>query len=67
VGYFECSIPCPNICTHPKYYSPYWLAQPTPGGGVRRKPHTDLEVQNGYMLAMKKLVLEEEECAQVLR
>ena len=28
----------------PKYYSPSWLAKPTPGGGVRRKPHTDLEV-----------------------
>jgi hypothetical protein len=49
----------------PKYYSPYWLAQPTPVGGVRRKPHTDLEVQNGYMLALDKLVLEEDECAQV--
>jgi hypothetical protein len=49
----------------PKYYSPSWLAQPTPGGGVRRKPHTDPEVQNGYMLALDKLVPEEEECAQV--
>jgi hypothetical protein len=28
----------------PKYYSPSWLAQPTPWGGVRRKPHTDPEV-----------------------
>jgi hypothetical protein len=49
----------------PKYYSPSWLAQPTPRGGVRRKPHMDPEVQNGYMLALDKLVLDEEECAQV--
>jgi hypothetical protein len=49
----------------PKYYSSSWLAQPTPGGGERRKPHIDLEVQNGYMLALDKLVHDEEECAQV--
>jgi hypothetical protein len=48
-----------------KYYSSSWLAQPTPGGGVRRKPHTNSEVQNGYMLAFDKLVPEEEECFQV--
>ena len=24
------------------------LSQPVPGGGVRGKPHTDLEVHNGY-------------------
>ena len=35
----------------PKYYSPSRLAQPTLGGGVRKRPYTDLEVQNGYMLA----------------
>jgi hypothetical protein len=35
----------------PKYYSPSWLAQPALWGGVRRKPHTDPEVQNGYILA----------------
>ena len=49
----------------PKYYSPSWLAQPAPGGGVRKRPHTNLEVQNGYMLALDKLVPNEEECAQV--
>ena len=49
----------------PKYYPPSWLDQPAPRGGVRRKPHIDLEVQNGYMLALDKLVLGEEECAQV--
>jgi hypothetical protein len=51
----------------PKYYSPSQLAQPVPQGGVRRKPHTNPEVQNGYMLALDKLVPEEEECAQVRR
>ena len=29
------------------------------------KDHTNPEVQNGYMLALDKLVLDEEECAQV--
>ena len=47
----------------PKYYSPSWLAKPAPGGGVRRKPHTDPEVQVGYMAAIDKLVPDEEECA----
>ena len=48
----------------PKYYSPSWLAQPAPSDGVRQRPHTDPEVQNGYMLALDKLV-PDEECAQV--
>ena len=47
----------------PKKYSQSWLAKPTPGGGVRRKPHTDPEVQVGYMVAIHKLVPDEEECA----
>ena len=33
-------------------------------GGVRRKPHIDPDVQNGYILALDKLV-PDEECAQV--
>jgi len=36
-----------NVPLHvltPKYYSPSWLAQPTPEGGVERKPHIDPEV-----------------------
>ena len=48
----------------PKYYSPSWLAQPAPGGGVRKRPHTNPEVQNGYILALDKFV-PNEECAQV--
>ena len=51
----------------PKYYYPSWLAQPAPGGGVRKRPHTDPEVQNGYMLELDKLVLDEEDFAQVQR
>jgi hypothetical protein len=47
----------------PKYYSSSWLAQPTPESGERRKPHTDPKVQNGYMLALNKLVPDEEECS----
>ena len=47
----------------PKYYSPSWLAKPTPGGGVKRKPHTDSEVQVGYMQAIDKLVPDEEDSA----
>jgi hypothetical protein len=41
----------PNVPLHalayvltPKYYSSSWLAQPTLGGRVSRKPHIDLEV-----------------------
>jgi hypothetical protein len=49
----------------PKYYSSSWLTQPAPEGGERRKPHTDTEVQHGYMLTLDKFVPNEEECAQV--
>jgi hypothetical protein len=54
-----------NVPLHaltPKYYSASWLTQPAPGGGVRRKPHTNPGVQNGYMLTLDKSV-HEEECA----
>ena len=36
-----------------------WVGQ----SGVRRKPHTDPEVQVGYMAAIDKLVPDEEKCA----
>ena len=39
----------------PKYYSPFWLAQLAPGSGVWKRPHTDLEVQNGYMLCIRQV------------
>ena len=45
-----------SLLLTPKYYSPSWLAQLAPGDGVGRKPHIDPEVQNGYMLALDKLV-----------
>eukprot|EP00253_Pinus_taeda_P036712 PITA_36712 len=49
----------------PKYYSPTWLGQPAPGGGVRVKPHMDPEVATGYMEALDKLVPDREECANL--
>ena len=49
----------------PKYYSPSWLGQPAPGGGVRIKPHTNLEVSKGYREALDKLVRDNEECANL--
>jgi len=39
----------------PKYYSTSWLGQPTPGGGIRTKPHLDAEVTSGYLQALEKL------------
>ena len=50
----------------PKYYSPSWLGQPAPGGGVRIKPYTDPEVSKGYMEALDKVVLEKEECVNLM-
>jgi hypothetical protein len=40
------------------------LGWPNQHLGVRRKPHIDPEVKNGYMLAFDKLVPDEEECAK---
>jgi hypothetical protein len=48
-----------------KHYFASWLAQPTPRDGDNRKPHTDLEVPNGYITALGKLICEEAECDQV--
>jgi hypothetical protein len=31
----------------PKYYYVSWLSTPAPGGGTKKKPHQDLEVQAG--------------------
>jgi hypothetical protein len=45
--------------------SPSWLAQPSPEGGVRRKPHIDPKVQKGYIHALDKLLPDEEDNAQV--
>ena len=49
----------------PKYYSPSWLGKLAPRGGVRAKPHTYPEVQNGYMTTFDKLVPDKEECARL--
>ena len=49
----------------PKYYSPSWLGQLAPGAGVRIKPQTDPEVQEGYMKVLDKLVPDREEFARL--
>ena len=49
----------------PKYYSPSWLGKLALGSAVRAKPHTDPEVQNGYMTALDKLVPDKEDCARL--
>jgi len=49
----------------PKYYSPSWLSTTAPGGASRRKPHLDPEVLQKYMLALDKLVPDEDEAHMV--
>lgn len=49
----------------PEYYSPSWLGQPAPWGGVRIKPHTDPEVSKGYMETLDQLIPNKEECANL--
>ena len=39
----------------PKYYSPSWLAQPAPGGGVRKIPHIDPEVQKWVYACIRQV------------
>ena len=43
----------------PKYYHPSWISTPALGGS-RRKPHLDPEVLEKYMIALDKLVPDEE-------
>ena len=49
----------------PKYYHISWLSTPALGGGTKKNPHQDPEVQAGYMKALDKLILEEEECDNI--
>jgi hypothetical protein len=51
----------------PKYYHVSWLSSPTPGGGTKKRPHQDLEVQAGYMKPLDKLIPDEEECDNIRR
>ena len=51
----------------PKYYHVSWLSSPTPSGGTKKRPHQDPEVQVGYMKALDKLILDEEECDNIRR
>ena len=49
----------------PKYYSPSWPSTPTPGGRSRRKPYLDPKVLEKYMIALARLVPDEEESSLV--
>ena len=49
----------------PKYYHTSWLSTPAPGGGAKRKPHQDPEVQSGYMQALEKMYPDLEECDSI--
>ncbi|XP_058228011.1 uncharacterized protein LOC131336244 [Rhododendron vialii] len=40
----------------PRYYTNTWLLKPAPGGGRRKKPHIDYEVQRGYLEAIEKII-----------
>jgi hypothetical protein len=40
----------------PRYYHGSWLSSPAAGGGSKKRPHQDLEVQADYMKALDKLV-----------
>jgi hypothetical protein len=64
----------PNIPLHalayvltPKYYHVSSLSSPTLGGGTKKIPHQDPEVQAGYMKALHKLIPDEEECDNIRR
>jgi hypothetical protein len=55
------------MCLHQNTIIYHGFAAPTPGGGVKRKPHQDPEVQAGYMQALDKLVPDDEECDTIQR
>ncbi|KAG5540988.1 hypothetical protein RHGRI_021021 [Rhododendron griersonianum] len=39
-----------------RYYTNAWLLKPAPGGGRRKKPHTDSEVQRGFLEAIEIII-----------
>ncbi|XP_057469642.1 uncharacterized protein LOC130758708 [Actinidia eriantha] len=49
----------------PKYYTNSWLSNPAHGGVKRRKPHVDSEVQQGYLEAIEKMVVDHKEAAVI--
>ncbi|CAL5373759.1 unnamed protein product [Camellia sinensis] len=49
----------------PKYYTNSWLSQPAPGGVSRKKPHFDKEVQTGYLQAIEKIVVDQNEASLI--
>ena len=42
-----------------------WLSTPAAGGGDKKKPHQDPEVQTGYMQALEKMYPDGEECDNI--
>jgi hypothetical protein len=51
----------------PKYYHLSWLSSPAPGGGTKKRPHQDPEVQASYMKALDKWIPDEVECDNIRR
>ncbi|KAL7233924.1 hypothetical protein ACSBR1_017516 [Camellia fascicularis] len=49
----------------PKYYTNSWLSQPAPGDVSRKKAHFDKEVQTGYLQAIKKIVVDQNEASLI--
>ncbi|KAL7202442.1 hypothetical protein ACSBR1_034003 [Camellia fascicularis] len=49
----------------PKYYKNSWLSQPALGGVSRKKPHFDKEVQTGYLQAVGKIVVDQNEASLI--
>lgn len=49
----------------PKYYTHSWLMKPAPGGVSRKKPNFDIEVQDGYLAAIDKMISSPQEAATI--
>ncbi|KAL7174108.1 hypothetical protein ACSBR2_033376 [Camellia fascicularis] len=49
----------------PKYYKNSWLSQPALGGVSRKKPHSDKEVKTGYLQAVGKIVVDQNEASLI--
>ncbi|KAL7241612.1 hypothetical protein ACSBR1_014248 [Camellia fascicularis] len=49
----------------PKYYTNSWLSQPALGCVSRKKPHFDKEVQIGYLQAIEKIVVDQNEASLI--
>ncbi|KAL7191462.1 hypothetical protein ACSBR2_023525 [Camellia fascicularis] len=59
------SLHCLAYVLVPKYYTNSWLSQPTLGGVSRKKPYFDKEVQTGYLQAIEKIVVDQNEASLI--